>query len=165
MTKTFLRKLPVLVFALLASATVAGPALPAPAQRIPLPDVSLAAPNECTGNLTTVTLSNRIMVIHDDVDPTGRQHLAGTITGDISTADGFSGRFVVTFGQNVRGPLLVGEFRGFLDLTNATFTLQDGNGAVLLLHGVSHVTIPAGTVGELKGEVEIAKVECLGKPS
>ena len=118
-------------FALAFSAVIALPALADPAERTPLPDVSLVSPNECTGNLTTVTLSNRIIVIHDDVDPTGRQHLAVTITGDISTADGFSGRFVITFGQNVRGPLIVGEFRGFLGSTNATFTLQNGDGAVL----------------------------------
>jgi hypothetical protein len=165
MTRTYLRTLLVLAFALVFSATITGPALPAPAQRIPLPDVSLVSPNACTGNLTTVTLSDRIIVTHNDVDRTGRQHVSGTVTGDISTADGFSGQFVVTFGQNVRGPLIVGEFRGFLDLTNATFTLQNGSGAVLLVHGVSHVTIPAGPVGELKGEVEILRVECLGKPS
>ena len=165
MTKASLRTLLVTAFALALSAAIALPALADPAQRTPLPDVSLVAPNECTGNLTTVTLSNRFIVIHDEVDPTGRQHLAGTITGDIATADGFSGRFVLTFGQNVSGPLIVGEFRGFLDLTNSTFTLRDGSGAVVLLHGVSHVTIPAGAVGELKGEVEIARVECLGKPS
>jgi hypothetical protein len=165
MKGTALKTLLVLAFALVVSATIASPALPAPAERSPLPDLSFVSSNACTGNLTTFTLSNRIIVIHDDVDPTGRQHLAGTITGDIATADGFSGRFVVTFGQNVRGPLVVGEFRGFLDLTNATFTLQSDSGAVLLVHGVSHVTIPAGPVGELKGEVEILRVECLGKPS
>ena len=165
MTRTSLRTLLLLVFGLVFSATIAGPALPAPAQRTPLPDLSLVLPNACTGDLTTVTLSNRILVIHDDVDPAGRQHLAGTITGDAATADGFSGRFVITFGQNVRGPLIVGEFRGFLDSTNATVTLQNGSGALFLLHGVSHVTIPASPVGELKGEVEILRVECLGKPS
>ena len=165
MTRASLRTLLVTAFALAFTAAIALPALADPAQRTPLPDVSLVAPNECTGNLTTVTLSNRFIMIHDDVDPTGRQHLAVTITGDIATADGFSGRFVLTFGQNVSGPLIVGEFRGFLDLTNSTFTLRDGSGAVVLLHGVSHVTIPAGPVGELKGEVEIARVECLGKPS
>ena len=137
----------------------------APAQRVPLPDVSLMAPNACTGTVTTVTLSNRVLVIHDDVDPTGRQHVSGTITGDIATADGFWGRFTVTFGQNVQGPVLVGEFRGFLDSTNATFTLHDGSGTVVLIHGVSHVTIPAGPAGELKGEVDIFSVQCLGKPS
>ena len=115
MTKTSLRTLLASAFALALSAAVAVPALADPAQRTPLPDVSLVFPNTCTGDLTTVTLSNRIIVIHDDVDPTGRQHRAGTITGDVATADGFSGRFVVTFGQNVRGPLIVGEFRGFLD--------------------------------------------------
>jgi hypothetical protein len=151
--------------ALAVSAAIAIPALADPAQRTPLPDVSVVAPNACTGNLTIVTLSNRISVVHDDVDPTGRQHLAGTITGDVATADGFSGRFVVTFGQNVRGPVIVGEFRGFLDLTNTTFTLRSNGGAVLLVHGVSHVTIPAGAAGELSGEVEILRVECLGKPS
>jgi hypothetical protein len=164
MRRTSLKPLLVLAFALVVSATIAGPALPAPAQRSPLPDLSFVASNACTGNTTTFTLSNRIIVIHDDVDPTGRQHLAGTVTGDISTADGFSGRFALTFGQNVSGPVIVGEFRGFLALTNATFTLQNGDGAVLLAHGVSHVTIPAGPEGELKGEVEILRVECVGKP-
>jgi hypothetical protein len=146
-------------------AVAATPSLAAPAQRVPLPDLNLVAPNACTGNLTTITLSNRILVLHDDVDPTGRQHLSGTVTGDIATADGFSGRFTLTFGQNVSGPVIVGEFRGFLDLTNATFTLHNESGALLLVHGVSHVTIPVGPVGELKGEVDILSVECLGKPS
>ncbi len=90
---------------------------------------------------------------------------AGTVTGDIATADGFSGRFALTFGQDVSGPLIVGEFRGFLALTNATFTLRNSNGTVLLVHGVSHVTIPAGPEGEPKGEVEILSVECVRKPS
>ena len=158
-------KLLVPVFAVVFAVAAATQSLAAPAQRVPLPDLSLAAPNGCTGNLTTITFSNRILVIHDDVDPTGRQHLSGTVTGDIATADGFAGRFTLTFGQNVRGPIIVGEFRGFLDLTNATFTLADGSGALLLVHGVSHVTIPAGPVGELKGEVDILSVECLGTPS
>jgi len=160
-----MRKFLVPVFALVFLAAAATPSLAAPAQRFPLPDLSLVAPNACTGNLTTVTLSNRVLVIHDDLDPTGRQHLTGTLTGDIATADGFSGRFTITFGQNVSGPVIVGEFRGFLDLTNATFTLQNGSGALLLVHGVSHVTIPAGPVGEPKGEVDILSAECVGKPS
>jgi hypothetical protein len=165
MTKT-LRALLATVFALAFSATVTVPALADPAQRIPLPDLSLESPNVCTGNLTTVTLSNRVLVIHDDVDPTGRHHLAATITEDIATADGFSGRATVEFGENVvSDPLIVGEFRGFLALTNSTFTLQNGSGALILLHGVSHVTIPAGPAGELKGDVEILSAECLGKPS
>jgi hypothetical protein len=160
-----MRRFVIPLFALVLLAAAAAPSLAAPAQRFPLPDLSLVAPNACTGNLTTLTLSNRVLVIHDDVDPTGRQHLTGTLTGDIGTADGFAGRFTITFGQNVSGPLIVGEFRGFLDFTNATYTLQNGSGALLLVHGVSHVTIPAGPVGELKGEVDILSVECLGKPS
>ena len=160
-----MRRLLVPVFAVVFAVAAATQSLAAPDQRVPLPDLSLVAPNACTGNLTTITLSNRILVIHDDVDPTGRQHLAGTITGDIATADGFSGRFTLTFGQNVSGPVIVGEFRGFLDLTNATFTLHNASGELILLHGVSHVTIPAGSVGELKGEVDIFSAECLGTPS
>jgi hypothetical protein len=160
MTKVFASALALVVFAAMAA-----PALSAPAQRFPLPDLSLVSPNACTGNLTTVTLSNRVIVIHEDVDPTGRHHLAVTITGDVATADGFSGRFTTTFGDNVSGPVIVGEFRGFLALTNSTFTLQNGSGALLLLHAVSHVTIPAGSTGELKGEVDIVSVECLGNPN
>ena len=160
-----MRRLLAPVVALAFVVATATPSLAAPAQRVPLPDLSLVAPNACTGNLTTVTISNRILVIHDDVDPTGRQHLAATITGDIATADGFSGRFTTTFGQNIGGPVIVGEFRGFLFGTNSTFTLQSGSGALVLLHGVSHVTVPAGPTGELTGEVDIFKSECLGKPS
>jgi hypothetical protein len=160
-----MKKLLAPVFVLVFAVAATTPSLAATAQRVPLPDLSLAAPNVCTGNPTTVTLSNRILVIHDDVDPTGRQHVSGTVIGDIATADGFSGRFTITFGENVSGPVIVGEFRGFLDLTNSTFTLQNGSGALLLVHGVSHVTIPAGPVGEPKGEVEILSAECLGKPS
>ena len=137
-----MRRLLVPVFALVVRGRGGYSILSAPAQRVPLPDLSLVSPNTCTGNLTTITLSNRVLVIHDDVDPTGRQHLSGTVTGDVATADGFSGRFTLTFGQNVSGPVIVGEFRGFLDLTNATFTLHNGSGALLLVHGVSHVTIP-----------------------
>jgi hypothetical protein len=160
MTKVFASAL-----ALVAFAAMAAPALSAPAQRFPLPDLSIVSPNACTGNLTTVMLSDRVIVIHEDVDPTGRHHLAVTITGDVATADGFSGRFTTTFGDNVSGPVIVGEFRGFLALTNSTFTLQNGSGALLLLHAVSHVTIPAGSTGELKGEVDIVSVACLGNPN
>jgi hypothetical protein len=160
-----MKKFLVAGLALLSLAVVAAPSSAAPAQRFPLPDLSLASPNDCTGSLTTVTLSDRVLLIHDDVDPTGRQHLAVTITGDIATADGFSGRFTQTFGQNFSGPPIEGEFRGFLPLTNSTYTLQNGSGSLLLLHAVSHVTIPAGTTGELTGEVDVFKAECLGKPS
>jgi hypothetical protein len=153
------------VLALLSVAATAATSSAAPAQRFPLPDLSLASPNACTAQLTTVTLSDRVLVIHDDVDPTGREHLAVTITGDVATADGFAGRFTTTFGRNVSGPVIVGEFRGFLGLTNTTYTLQNGSGALVLLHGVSHVTIPAGPTGELTGEVDILRAECLGKPS
>ena len=159
--KTFLGA----VLALLSVAATAATSSAAPAQRFPLPDLSLASPNACTGQLTTVTFSDRVLVIHDDVDPTGREHLAATITGNVATADGFAGRFTTTFGRNVSGPVIVGEFRGFLGLTNSTYTLQSGSGALVLLHGVSHVTIPAGPTGELTGEVDILRAECLGKPS
>jgi hypothetical protein len=160
-----MKKFLVAVLALLSLGVAAAPSLADPAQRFALPDVSLLSPNDCTGNLTTVTLSNRVLVIHDDVDPTGRQHLAARVTGDVATADGFSGPFTLTWGNNVNGPPIEGEFRGFLPLTNSTYTLHNGSGALLLLHAVSHVTIPAGATGELKGEVDIFKVECLGKPS
>jgi hypothetical protein len=160
-----MKKFLVAALALLCLAVAAAPSSAAAAQRFPLPDVSLVSPNACTGNLTTITLSNRVLVIHDDVDPTGREHVAATLTGDVATADGFSGRFTITFGQNVSGPPIVGEFRGFLDFTNSTYTLQNGEGALILLHAVSHVTIPAGPTGEPRGEVDILSAKCLGKPS
>jgi hypothetical protein len=146
-------------------AVATAPSFAAPAQRVPLPDLTFLAPNPCTGNMASTTLSNRELVIHDDVDPTGRQHLSATMTGDVADSEGFSGRFTLTFGQNVSGPVIVGEFRGFLVLTDATFTLHNASGELILVHGVSHVTIPAGSVGELKGEVDIFSAECLGRPS
>jgi hypothetical protein len=160
MTKVFALALALVVFA-----AVAAPALSAPAQRVSLPDVSFPAPNPCTGNMATTTLSNRELVIHDDVDPNGRQHLSATVTGDVSDSEGFSGRLTYTYGQNVEGPIIVGEFRGFILLGNTTLTLRDGSGRLLLVHVVSHVTIPAGPTGELTGEVDIFKAECLGKPN
>lgn len=159
-----MRKLLVPVFAVVFAVATA-PSSAAPAQRVPLPDLTFVAPNPCTGNMATTTLSNRELVIHDDVDPTGRQHLSATMTGDVADSEGFSGRFTLTFGQNVSGPVIVGEFRGFLDLTDTTFTLHNASGELILVHGVSHVTIPSGSVGELKGEVDIFSAECLGRPS
>jgi len=153
--------LPAFVLAFLA--TAAAPSLAAPAQRFPIPDVTYDALNPCTGNLTTVTQSNQVLVIHDDVDPNRGQHVTGTITGDASNSDGFSGRFTVWFGMNLQDisdPLIVGEFAN-------TFsgTIRNGSGALILLHGVFHVTIPPGGSGELKGFVDNFSLECLGKPS
>jgi hypothetical protein len=147
---------PVLV-AFLAAA--AAPSLAAPAQRFSLPDGSQVGLNVCTGNMTTLTLSNRVLVIHEDVDP--GQHTAGTLTGDISTADGFAGRFTVHFGsnlQNLPGEPVVGEF-----VDRASFTLQNGSGAVIVIHAVFHVTIPPADVGEPKGTVDIVSANCLGR--
>ena len=159
MTKVFAS-----AFALVVFAAVAAPALSAPAERFALPDVTFLAPNPCTNSLATTTLSNRELVIHDDIDPTGRQHLSATVRGDVSDSEGFSGRLTYTYGQNVEGPIIVGEFRGFILLGNTTLTLRDGSGRLLLIHVVSHVTIPAGPTGELTGEVDIFKSECLGRP-
>jgi hypothetical protein len=160
-----MKKFVVAALALLCLAVATAPSLAAPAQRVPLPDLTFLAPNPCTGNMATTTLSNRELVIHDDVDPTGRQHLSATMTGDVADSEGFSGRFTITWGQNVQGPLIVGEFRGLSPIGNATLTLHDGSGRLLLVHVVSHVTVPAGPTGTLTGEVDIFKVECLGKPN
>jgi hypothetical protein len=152
--------LPMFVLVFLAAA--AAPSLAAPAQRFPIPDVSEENLNVCTGSLTTVTLSNRVLVIHDDVDPNDGHHVTGTLTGDISTADGFSGRFTVRFGMNLQDitdPLIVGEFAN-----TASFTLQDGSGGLILIHAVFHVTVPPAG-GELRGSVDNVSARCLGKPS
>jgi hypothetical protein len=151
------------VFALVFLAAAAAPSLAAPAQRFPIPDESFQVVNPCTGNLTTVTQSNQILVIHDDIDPNFGEHVTGTITGDSTTADGFSGRFTVWFGMNLQDitdPLIVGEFAN-----TASATLRDGSGAVIVIHMVFHVTIPPGGTGGLKGFVDNVSAECRGKPS
>jgi hypothetical protein len=152
------------LFAVVLLAAAAAPSLAAPAQRISLPDTTFQGFNPCTGNGTTFTLSNGVLVIHDDVDPSLNQHVAATITGDISTADGFSGRFNNRFGMNLRDisdPLIEGEFRG----DSSSATLRDGSGRVIVLRAVFHVTVPSGPVGELKGSVDTFSLECVGKPS
>ena len=112
-------------------------ALSAAAQRVSLRDVSFPARNGCTGNMATTTLSNGELVMHDDVDLNGGQHLCATVTGDVSDSEGFSGWLTYTYGQNVEGSIIVGEFRGFILLGNTTFTLQDGSGRLLLVHGIT----------------------------
>ena len=159
--KTFLGA----VLALLSVAATAATSSAAPAQRFPASRPELGVAERLHGRGDDGDVQRSGSLTHDDVDPTGREHLAVTITGNVATADGFAGRFTTTFGQNVSGPVIVGEFRGFLGLTNSTYTLQSGSGALVLLHGVSHVTIPAGPTGELTGEVDILRAECLGKPS
>jgi hypothetical protein len=158
-----MKKLLFTAVALVLSAAAAAPSPAAPAQRFPIPDVSFEALNPCTGNLTTVTFSNQVLVIHDDVDPNNGRHVTGTITGDASNSDGFSGRFTVWFGMNLQDisdPVIVGEFAN-------TFsgTIRDGSGRLILLHAVFHVTIPPADLGELKGSVNNVSLQCLGKPS
>ena len=116
--------------------------------------------------MATTTLSNRELVIHDDVDPNGRQHLSATVTGDVSDSEGFPGRLTYTYGQNVEGPIIAGggEFRGFILLGNTTLTSagrqrQAAPGSRRLPRA-HHL---AGLTGELTGEVDIFKAECLGK--
>jgi hypothetical protein len=151
--------LPLLALALFAIA--AGSSLAAPAQRFPIPDETQVNINVCTGNWTTIMLSNRVLVIHDDVDPNGAEHQTGTITGDIATGDGFSGRLTVHFGMNVQSPdPIVGEF-----VNTASLTLQGGTGQVIVIHAVFHVTIPPADVGEPKGSIDIVSAECLGNSS
>jgi hypothetical protein len=158
-----MRKFLIPAFALAFFAVSANSSLAAPAQRFALPDVSQENLNVCTGAMTTVTLTKRVLVIHDDVDPNLGQHQTGTFTGDIATADGFAGRFTVRFGMNLRDIsdlLIVGEFAN-----TASFTLQNGSGALILVHAVFHVTIPPAGVGELKGLVDFVSAECRGAPS
>jgi hypothetical protein len=163
MSRRFLmeRRFLILWFALVLVAAAAAPSLAAPAQRVELPDTSFEFPNPCTGDLTTVTLSNQVLVIHDDIDPNLGEHTSGTITGDVSTTDGFSGRFTVLFGSNlddISDALIQGEFA-----MERSLTLRDANGALLLVHSVFHVTIPPADVGELKGSVDNFTAECLGQ--
>ena len=156
-----MRKLLLPLLTLLFLAAAAAPSLAAPAQRFPIPDETQVNINVCTGNLTTIMLSNRVLVIHEDVDPNGAQHQSGTLTGDIATGDGFAGRLTVHFGMNVQSPdPIVGEF-----VNTASLTLQGGTGQMIVIHAVFHVTIPPAHVGELKGSVDFVSAECRGMPS
>ena len=144
------------------SATAGGsPA--APAQRLAIADLSYVALNPCTGRDTTVSFTNQVLVIHDDLDEALGGHTHGTISGDASNSDGFSGRFVNTFGMNVRDisdAVIEGEF-----VTLLTGTIRDDTGRVAHLLALFHVTIPSGPVGELRGSVDHFSLECLGKPA
>jgi hypothetical protein len=151
-----------LASALVLFAATAGTSSAAPAQRFAIPDVTFVALNPCTGSDTTITFTNQILVIHDDVDQALGQHVHGTITGDAANSDGFSGRFTNTFGMNLRDisdPVIEGEF-----LNMFSGTIRDSSGRVVRLHVLFHVAIPSGPSGTVTGSVDAFSLECLGRP-
>jgi hypothetical protein len=142
--------------AVLLAAVMAVPATAAPAELSPVDDLSFLSVNECTGNLTTWTQSNQFVVSHSDVDASGGAHRATTITGDVSTADGFTGHFTAALHGNQRpSELFVGEQGGAI-----TYVLHGPSGQLLLTHEVGHVVfLPDGTV---HGSFSSVESRCLG---
>ena len=135
-------------------------ALGAPAQRFPIPNETFPELNPCTGLVHNVTLTDQVLVIHDDVDPRGGNHVTGTITGKATTDDGFAGRFTFWFGGNVDLTSHTGlvEFKDTLNVT-----LRDGSGAVLLVSEVVHLTMKDGIVKSFFDN--FPNSTCKGKPS
>ncbi len=128
-----------------------------PADHTLPPDEVFQDVNPCTGEVTTVTLSYKKAVFHENVDSAGGLHFTFTGTGTVSTADGFSGRFTVWPGANfVAG--------GSVGVETFTFsaTLRDGSGQLANVHFVGHITVIDGTPVVV---VEREIFECVGKPS
>ncbi len=136
------------------------PALGAPAQRFPIGDETFPELNPCTGLVHNITLTDQVLVIHDDVDPKGGNHVTGTITGKATTDDGFSGRFTFWFGGNVD----LTSHTGLVEFTDTlNVTLRDGSGAVILVSEVVHLTMKDGIVKSFFDN--FPNSTCKGKPS
>ena len=147
------------VFALVFLGMAAAPCMAAPAERFPISDVIFERVNDCTGNVTTWTQSNQFMRIQESA-PGLADHNTLTITGDVSTADGFAGRFHASSASNLKevDPLPVGEQA----IVN-TYILHDASGRLLLTHEVLHVVFLPD--GETKGTVINFDSRCLGRPN
>jgi hypothetical protein len=146
------------VFALVFLATTVAPSMAAPAERFPISDFSFQRVNDCTGNFTTWTQSNQFMRVQGD--PNLVDHFTFTITGDVSTADGFTGQFSASLALNLQEPVPdpVGE-----QTIAITYTLHDASGSALLTHEVVHIVfLPSG---ESTGSVLYLESRCLGKLS
>jgi hypothetical protein len=109
------------------------------------------------GQETTVTLSYKKAVFHQNVDSAGGFHFTFTGTGAITTTDDFSGRFTLWAGANVvaGGDVAVETF-------TFSATLRNGSGQLVNAHFVAHVTVIDGTPVV---EVAVDSLECRGKPS
>ena len=114
--------------------------------------------NPCTGADTLVTLTPRKAVFHLSVDNAGGSHLTGTFLGDITTADGFSGRATGWFGGND------GSGGSGVEVFTATFsaTMKNDSKQTVVIHGVFHITLKDGNPVVL---FEVESEECRGKPS
>jgi hypothetical protein len=150
-----MRKLMLLVGAcaaalMLATAATAG----SPAMKIEMPDDVFTDTNPCTGELVTVTQHFDMFTIRAGGDGAGGQHVTGTGVGTVTTSDGFSVRFTVWFGGNLRGD---GSFNDTFILSN---TLGDGSGARIVVKASAHVTMANG---ETRVEFEHENATCVGK--
>ena len=139
------------------TAATAAPSLAGSAERFPVSDTVFQSTNDCTGNFTTWRQSNQFMVEHRD----GPQDFTLTITGDVSTADGYFGRFTAAIHFNLERlesyPYLVGQSG-----VATTYTLHGPGGALLLTHEVIHlVAMPDGS---RHGWVSDVERRCLGNP-
>jgi hypothetical protein len=123
---------------------------------VPPPDVFVDA-NPCTGLDTTITQTYSKAVSHFSMDANGGEHFTGTLVGTIETADGYSGRFTIWFGDNVSGD-------GEHSVSSFTFssTLGNDSGQRIVIHQVGHVTFVDGA---LVVEIDNSSFECRGMPA
>ena len=148
------------VLALVCAGATAVPSLGASAERFPVSDLIFQSTNDCTGNFTTWTQSNQFITFRRDVAADGAEHLTEVITGDVSTADGFSGRFAAAIDTNSKetDPFFVGETGAAI-----TYVMTGPDGRLLLTHEEDHfVRLSDGSV---RSEVSDVKRRCLGNPT
>ena len=123
---------------------------------LPPPDVFVDE-NPCTGLDTTITQTYKKAVFHFSEDGNGGGHVTGTLVGTIETADGFSGRFTIWFGEN-----LSGDGEHFVGTFTFSATLHNDAGQQVVVHETGHITV---VDGEIIVEVEHTIFECRGKPA
>lgn len=141
---------------LLASLTLAASAAADPAVHELPPDETFTDVNPCTGQTTTITFSYSKFVIREGPDAAGGFHVTGTGVGTVTTTDGFTGRFTFWFGFNgTRSGTTVETFTQSVTISN------ESRQRVVAIF-VFHVT---SVDGDVKAEIELDKIRCLGRPA
>jgi hypothetical protein len=114
--------------------------------------------NPCTGEAHVVTLALTLRPHEFDVASPARHHGTTTLSGTITTSDGFIGRISEVEIDNGSGLFGQPEGRGLATaLTNGT--ARNDSGDAFSVHLLFHVTVVAG---EPTVVIEHFRLECLG---
>ena len=127
------------------------------AEVVTVSDGQTSGINPCTGNDVVVTLHDVTATLREAVDRSGNLHLVAIHRGNVTTTDGFTGRFTETFVVNDFRP---GRFDDFVRTSTVNLSAHDA-GQTLSFHGLVHVRVRDG---ELHSDVTIQDGRCTADP-